>query len=106
MILSFHHGQSLIINAATSDFAQEVFILCPELPGYLDATGSPTHRVAILRLSSIFQTQMIGGITAYTIIYNIVAPNSWEMGNIRNISFMIGDQSGPFPLPLVSAVNC
>jgi hypothetical protein len=52
--------------------------------------GMPTHIIGIYRIAQILVTN-VGGITAYTILYELKDPQSWPMGLNRVLTFEVGD---------------
>ena len=105
LILDFIGGEITILQAATPDFPQEVFLFCDQLGGYQDENADPTHAVAIFRVKEIFQL-INGGVTTYTVVYSMKDPMSWPLGLTRSLTFSIGDRNGVYTLPLTSAVYC
>ena len=97
-------GEILILQSASADFPQEIFIFCAQIGGYLDNGGLATHIVAIFRIKEIFSV-VVSGVTTYTMLYSMKDPLSWPIGLTRNLSFTVGDRDGVYTPSLTSAVS-
>lgn len=94
----------MILQAASPDFPQEIFIFCDQISGYQDANGNPTNIVGIYRMKTFFSLVQ-SGVTTYTIIYSLCDTLSWPLGLTRVLTFRVGDRNGTYNLPLTSPVN-
>lgn len=94
----------MILQSASPNIPQELFLYCDQVSGYQDKDGVPTNIIGIYRIKQIFQIS-IGGTMTYTAILSMNEPLSWPLGMQQTLTFRIGDKDGIYSLPTLSPAN-